>query len=113
MLRQRWFSLAAGRVLCLLALATVTAAGCAAEVDDFDDEEAAVAAVSEGLIIGTDDRTALFPSSLVDDYPWRAVAAVRLTPNTTTANCSAFKVGPRHLLSAAHCFYDVLADGSF
>lgn len=96
---------------CFIALAWL-ASGCAAHVEDFDDEEVAVASVEQGLIIGLDDR-ARVTQGQATAYPWRAVAAVRRTANTTTASCTAFKVGPRHLLSAAHCFYDVLPDGTF
>jgi V8-like Glu-specific endopeptidase len=100
------------RGLTVICTALLVLAGCMAEVDDFGDDEAEVAVTREGLIVGDDDRVRITQGQATA-YPWRAVAAVRWTPNTTTASCSAFKVGPRHLLSAAHCFYGELSNGSF
>jgi V8-like Glu-specific endopeptidase len=103
-------SRAARPSLRVVAACALLVTGCGSEVDDFDDEEVQVEGSLEGLIIGADNR-ARVTQGQATAYPWRSVAAIRLTANMTTASCSAFKVGPRHLLSAAHCFYQQNPNG--
>jgi V8-like Glu-specific endopeptidase len=93
-------------IACLLVAIT----GCGTGGPDMEDAEA-LEGLGQELIIGNDDRS-LVTSDMTTAYPWKAVAAVRNTPTITRSSCSAFKVGPRHLLSAAHCFYNRKADGS-
>lgn len=89
------------------------AAACGAEgVDDFADEEVVIERTQQELLINNDDDRSRVIQAQAGAYPWRAVAAIRLTANITTASCSAFKVGPRHLLSAGHCFYEAGSSGT-
>lgn len=96
-----------------LACVGVVVAGCGAEgVDDFADDEVVIDGTQQELLVNNDDDRARVTQAQATAYPWRAVAAIRLTPNITTSSCSAFKVGPRHLLSAAHCFYEARSSGT-
>lgn len=58
-------------------------------------------------IFGADDRT-LWGNTT--GYPARAHAALRSSPTTSYHFCSGSMIGPRHLLTAAHCIYK---DGAY
>lgn len=77
-------------------------------------EDAASSSDGEGpdlaVVQGGDDRVLIAASNSVR-YPWRAVAAFRPSSQRSTASCTAFKVGPRHALTAAHCFES--SDGAY
>lgn len=62
-------------------------------------------------VLGSDDRSLRSADNgfNMTSYPWRAMG-VLVTDGANTANgpnvkCSAFKVGERHLLTAAHCVF--------
>ncbi|MEY4509098.1 MAG: hypothetical protein RLZZ450_1220 [Pseudomonadota bacterium] len=69
---------------------------------DFTESGDEISVLAQPVVIGTDDRTLVSAASSTA-YPWSAMAALRPTASVTWAHCSAFKVGPRHLLTAAHC----------
>lgn len=90
-----------------MTLITFVLSGCGDAADaDVDGDSSSP---ETALIIGTDERT-VAPSTA---YPYRSVAALRWRPNDERASCSAFKVGPRHLVSAAHCFFTERENGSW
>lgn len=92
-------------------LATLSAlAACAPE--GLDDTAEDVASSEHAVVQGSDDRS-LITSAMSVAYPWRTVAAFRPTSQRTSASCTAFKVGPRHLLTAAHCFEGPDASGTY
>ena len=97
------------RTLCLGFVLFV--GGCAVPVVDSVDD-ATLSSAEDSLVLGVDDRQRV-TQAMATTYPYRAVAAVRRSPLSATAVCTAFKVGPRHLLGAAHCFYGELANGTF
>jgi V8-like Glu-specific endopeptidase len=99
------------RAVALAALGAVVIACGAEGVDDFADDEVVIDATQEELLVNNDDDRSRVTQAQATSYPWRAVAAIRLTSSITTSSCSAFKVGPRHLLSAAHCFYEAHSSG--
>lgn len=62
---------------------------------------------SDKTVFGSDNRTRWANTT---SYPARAHASLRSSPTTSRHFCSASMIGPRHLLTAAHCFYK---DGKF
>ena len=65
-------------------------------------EDAALATRRQrrSTIFGKDDRT-LISTSSVEDMPY--AASVKILTNRISTKCSGTLVGPRHVLTAAHC----------
>jgi V8-like Glu-specific endopeptidase len=96
------------RALWLFILVAGLCGGCEpGESDETDLSES-----ESPLVIGADERLRV-TDSVKTLSPYRNVVAIRPDPFTATSSCTAFKIGPRHLLSAAHCFYQPLSGGGF
>ena len=55
------------------------------------------------VIIGTDDRVRITPTTQI---PWRRICALRITfPSGATYRGSGFLIGPRAVTTAGHCVY--------
>ncbi|NMO14272.1 trypsin-like serine protease [Pyxidicoccus fallax] len=62
--------------------------------------------VSQGIVIGTDDRTVVNSDATLQTWPYRAVGPIIYDENATTGTCTATMIGPRHAVTAAHCLHD-------
>lgn len=61
------------------------------------------AAAALEVIIGTDDRIRITPTTQI---PWRRICALRITfPSGATYRGSGFLIGPRAVATAGHCVY--------
>jgi len=90
---------------CVLMIAiSLQVISCAEHAELGEKSEGRDLAPGEQAVVQGEDERELIDASRVLAYPWRTVAAFRPTSGRATASCTAFKVGPRHLLTAAHCF---------
>lgn len=61
------------------------------------------AAAPDGWSDGVDTRTLRTPTTL---WPWRTITNSSSNESDTEANCTMTLIGPRHLITAAHCLVD-------
>jgi len=95
----------------VLGLAQAVAAG---NGDEFLDDLLSRPADPDRAILGGFDDRILFSSSLMENYPYSTIGRVTgftTLPGPGNAGCSGVMVGPRHVLTVAHCLYN--GDGWF
>lgn len=56
-------------------------------------------------IIGNDNRAAITSTQTLKTYPYRAIGSLTGC-STCLTGCSGVLIGPRHVLTAAHCLYN-------
>lgn len=59
-----------------------------------------------GATLSTDRRTRTTSTATLTSYPTRTIGAYNATSAAGQTWCTATKVGPRHILTAAHCIID-------
>lgn len=71
--------------------------------EEVDESFVTEAAAAIEVIIGTDDRLRITPTTQI---PWRRICALRITfPSGATYRGSGFLIGPRTVTTAGHCVY--------